>query len=63
MEAYAYASALKPIGQANRTNPLVFDEQGVRDVREVETGPAEDDDVEQTLAVMGGAAGNAGSTT
>ncbi|MFB6577474.1 MULTISPECIES: enoyl-[acyl-carrier-protein] reductase FabV [unclassified Streptomyces] len=50
-----YASVLKPIGRANRTKTLVFDEQGVPEVREVETGPAEGDDVEQTVAVMGGA--------
>jgi enoyl-[acyl-carrier protein] reductase/trans-2-enoyl-CoA reductase (NAD+) len=50
-----YASVLKPIGQANRTKTLLFDDQGVPEVREVETGPAEGDDVEQTVAVMGGA--------
>ncbi|MFD7631267.1 enoyl-[acyl-carrier-protein] reductase FabV [Streptomyces sp. NPDC059851] len=51
----AYASVLKPIGRANRTKTLVFDDQGLPEVREVETGPAEGDDVEQTVAVMGGA--------
>ncbi|MFE6049264.1 enoyl-[acyl-carrier-protein] reductase FabV [Kitasatospora sp. NPDC056446] len=50
-----YASVLKPIGRANRTRTLLFDDQGVPEVREVETGPAEGDDVEQTVAVMGGA--------
>ncbi|MFF1746360.1 enoyl-[acyl-carrier-protein] reductase FabV [Streptomyces mirabilis] len=50
-----YASVLKPIGQANRTKTLLFDDEGVPEVREVETGPAEGDDVEQTVAVMGGA--------
>ncbi|MET9692376.1 enoyl-[acyl-carrier-protein] reductase FabV [Streptomyces sp. NPDC006514] len=50
-----YASVLKPIGRANRTKTLVFDDQGVPEVGEVETGPAEGDDVEQTVAVMGGA--------
>ncbi|MFF3674650.1 enoyl-[acyl-carrier-protein] reductase FabV [Streptomyces sp. NPDC002120] len=50
-----YASVLKPIGRANRTKTLVFDDEGVPEVREVETGPAEGDDVEQTVAVMGGA--------
>ena len=50
-----YASVLKPIGRANRTRTLVFDDQGVAEVREVETRPAEGDDVEQTVAVMGGA--------
>ncbi|GAA2710344.1 MULTISPECIES: enoyl-[acyl-carrier-protein] reductase FabV [Streptomyces] len=50
-----YASVLKPIGRANRTKTLVFDSEGVPEVREVETGPAEGDDVEQTVAVMGGA--------
>ncbi|SOB89042.1 enoyl-[acyl-carrier-protein] reductase FabV [Streptomyces sp. 1331.2] len=50
-----YASVLKPIGRAARTRTLVFDDQGVPEVREVETEPAEGDDVEQTVAVMGGA--------
>ncbi|MDX3383343.1 enoyl-[acyl-carrier-protein] reductase FabV [Streptomyces niveiscabiei] len=50
-----YASVLKPIGRASRTKTLVFDDQGVPEVREVETAPAEGDDVEQTIAVMGGA--------
>ncbi|GGS16635.1 enoyl-[acyl-carrier-protein] reductase [NADH] [Streptomyces nojiriensis] len=50
-----HASVLKPIGRANRTKTLVFDDRGVPAVREVETGPAEGDDVEQTVAVMGGA--------
>ncbi|WP_327324403.1 enoyl-[acyl-carrier-protein] reductase FabV [Streptomyces sp. NBC_01210] len=49
-----YASVLKPIGDAYRTKTLVFDDQGTPEVREVETGPAEGDDVEQTIAVMGG---------
>ncbi|MEU4114818.1 enoyl-[acyl-carrier-protein] reductase FabV [Kitasatospora sp. NPDC028055] len=50
-----YASVLKPIGRADRTRTLVFDDQGRPEVREVETGPAEGDDIEQTVAVMGGA--------
>ncbi|KMO94047.1 enoyl-[acyl-carrier-protein] reductase FabV [Streptomyces roseus] len=50
-----YASVLKPIGRPDRTKTLVFDEEGVPEVREVETAPAEGDDVEQTVAVMGGA--------
>ncbi|MFC5664838.1 enoyl-[acyl-carrier-protein] reductase FabV [Kitasatospora misakiensis] len=50
-----YASVLKPIGRANRTKTLLFDDAGAPEVREVETGPAEGDDVEQTVAVMGGA--------
>ncbi len=50
-----YASVLKPIGRANRTKTLVFDDGGAPEVREVESGPAEGDDVEQTVAVMGGA--------
>ncbi|MFI8434498.1 enoyl-[acyl-carrier-protein] reductase FabV [Streptomyces sp. NPDC079020] len=49
-----YASVLKPIGRASRTKTLVFDGEGVPEVREVETEPAEGDDVEQTVAVMGG---------
>ncbi|MFD9614861.1 hypothetical protein ACFWWS_36395 [Streptomyces sp. NPDC059083] len=48
------ASVLKPIGRANRTKTLVFDREGVPEVREVETGAAEGDDVEQTVSVMGG---------
>lgn len=51
----AYASVLKPIGAPHRTKTLVFDAEGVPDVREVETGPATDDDIEQTVNVMGGA--------
>ncbi|MER7850543.1 enoyl-[acyl-carrier-protein] reductase FabV [Kitasatospora sp. NPDC096077] len=50
-----YASVLKPIGRASRTKTLLFNDQGVPEVRDVETGPAEGDDVEQTVAVMGGA--------
>ncbi|GHE12852.1 enoyl-[acyl-carrier-protein] reductase FabV [Streptomyces alanosinicus] len=49
-----YASVLKPIGAAHRTKTLVFDEDGNPDVREVETEPALGDDIEQTVAVMGG---------
>ncbi|MFJ3875979.1 enoyl-[acyl-carrier-protein] reductase FabV [Streptomyces sp. NPDC090077] len=51
----AYASVLKPIGAPNRTKTLVFDDRGAPEVRAVETGPAEGDDIEQTVAVMGGA--------
>ncbi|WP_405008076.1 enoyl-[acyl-carrier-protein] reductase FabV [Kitasatospora purpeofusca] len=50
-----YASVLKPIGGASRTSTLVFDDEGTPEVREVETAPAEGDDIEQTVAVMGGA--------
>ncbi|MFE2720826.1 enoyl-[acyl-carrier-protein] reductase FabV [Kitasatospora sp. NPDC059327] len=50
-----HSSVLKPIGRAHRTKTLLFDDQGLPEVREVETGPAEGDDVEQTVAVMGGA--------
>ncbi|MGW7577009.1 enoyl-[acyl-carrier-protein] reductase FabV [Streptomyces sp. NPDC054765] len=50
----AYASVLKPIGQAYRTKTLVFGSAGTPEVKEVETRPAEGDDVEQTVAVMGG---------
>lgn len=50
-----YASVLKPVGGASRTKTLFFDDEGVPEVREVETAPAEGDDVEQTVAVMGGA--------
>jgi enoyl-[acyl-carrier protein] reductase/trans-2-enoyl-CoA reductase (NAD+) len=50
-----YASVLKPIGSAYRTKTLVFDGEGVPEVKEVGTPPAEGDDVSQTIAVMGGA--------
>ncbi|WP_326765608.1 enoyl-[acyl-carrier-protein] reductase FabV [Streptomyces sp. NBC_01591] len=50
-----YASVLKPIGEAYSTKTLVFDDRGTGEVREVETQPADGDDIEQTVAVMGGA--------
>lgn len=50
-----YASALKPIGGAHRTKTLVFDGEGRPEVTTVETAPAEDDDIRQTVGVMGGA--------
>ncbi|MEV0187156.1 enoyl-[acyl-carrier-protein] reductase FabV [Kitasatospora purpeofusca] len=50
-----YASVLRPIGAASRTSTLVFDDEGAAEVREVETAPAGGDDIEQTVAVMGGA--------
>ncbi|MER6145941.1 enoyl-[acyl-carrier-protein] reductase FabV [Streptomyces sparsogenes] len=50
-----YASVLKPIGQPHSTKTLVFNEDGAPEVREVETEPAEGDDIQQTVAVMGGA--------
>ncbi|MDY0812595.1 enoyl-[acyl-carrier-protein] reductase FabV [Kitasatospora purpeofusca] len=50
-----YASVLKPIGRTASTRTLVFDDEGAPEVREVETAPAEGDDIEQTVAVMGGA--------
>ncbi|MER5361700.1 enoyl-[acyl-carrier-protein] reductase FabV [Streptomyces sp. NPDC002785] len=49
-----YASVLKPIGETYRTKTLVFDSEGSPEVTTVETGPAEGDDIEQTVAVMGG---------
>ncbi|WP_370415335.1 enoyl-[acyl-carrier-protein] reductase FabV [Streptomyces fradiae] len=49
-----YASALKPIGGTARTKTLVFDEDGQPDVREVATEPADEDEIAQTVAVMGG---------
>ncbi|MEV6566580.1 enoyl-[acyl-carrier-protein] reductase FabV [Streptomyces kronopolitis] len=51
----AHTSVLKPIGEAYRTKTLVFDGEGTPEVKVVETAPAEGDDVEQTVAVMGGA--------
>ncbi|MFE0652045.1 enoyl-[acyl-carrier-protein] reductase FabV [Streptomyces sp. NPDC059534] len=50
-----YASVLKPVGSEYTTKTLVFDEHGGPEVKEVTTAPAEGDDVEQTVAVMGGA--------
>jgi enoyl-[acyl-carrier protein] reductase/trans-2-enoyl-CoA reductase (NAD+) len=50
-----FSSVLKPIGEAYRTKTLVFDEDGAPEVKEVETQPAAGDDIEQTVAVMGGA--------
>ncbi|MFF1715122.1 enoyl-[acyl-carrier-protein] reductase FabV [Streptomyces sp. NPDC058268] len=49
-----YASVLKPIGSPYTTKTLVFDESGAPEVKEVTTASAEGDDVEQTVAVMGG---------
>lgn len=51
----AHTSVLKPIGEAYRTKTLVFDGAGTPEVKVVETPPAEGDDIEQTVAVMGGA--------
>ncbi|MFI7340878.1 enoyl-[acyl-carrier-protein] reductase FabV [Streptomyces sp. NPDC050085] len=50
-----YASVLKPVGSPYTTKTLVFDESGAPEIKEVTTAPAEGDDVEQTVAVMGGA--------
>ncbi|RST14627.1 enoyl-[acyl-carrier-protein] reductase FabV [Streptomyces sp. WAC05374] len=50
-----YASVLKPTGSPHTTKTLVLDEHGAPEVKEVTTAPAEGDDVEQTVAVMGGA--------
>ncbi|WP_369214224.1 enoyl-[acyl-carrier-protein] reductase FabV [Streptomyces flavofungini] len=50
----AYASALKPVGSPHTTKTLVFDEHGAPEVKQVTTAPAENDDIEQTVAVMGG---------
>ncbi|MGW6054150.1 enoyl-[acyl-carrier-protein] reductase FabV [Streptomyces sp. NPDC055189] len=49
-----YASVLKPVGSPHTTKTLVFDETGAPEVKEVTTASAEDDDIEQTVAVMGG---------
>ncbi|WP_326810407.1 enoyl-[acyl-carrier-protein] reductase FabV [Streptomyces scopuliridis] len=49
-----YASVLKPVGEAYRTKTLVFADGGAPEVKEVETQPAEGDDIDQTVAVMGG---------
>ncbi|MEX0171526.1 enoyl-[acyl-carrier-protein] reductase FabV [Streptomyces sp. LMG1-1-1.1] len=50
-----YASVLKPVGAPYTTKTLVFDQDGAPEVKEVTTEPAEGDDIEQTVAVMGGA--------
>lgn len=49
-----YASVLKPIGSACRTKTLVFDKDGTAELTEVELPPADGDDIEQTVKVMGG---------
>ncbi|MFD7572625.1 enoyl-[acyl-carrier-protein] reductase FabV [Streptomyces sp. NPDC059810] len=50
-----YASVLKPVGAPHTPTTLVFDEHGAPEVKDVTTAPAEGDDIEQTVAVMGGA--------
>ncbi|KUL36536.1 trans-2-enoyl-CoA reductase [Streptomyces sp. NRRL F-4489] len=50
-----YASVLQPIGEPSRTRTLVFDDAGAPEVKEVETAPAAEEDIAQTVAVMGGA--------
>lgn len=49
-----YASVLKPVGSPHTTRTLVFDDLGDPEVKEVTMAPAEGDDIEQTVAVMGG---------
>lgn len=49
-----YSSVLKPVGQAHRTKTLAFDDSGAAEVREVVMEPAAGDDIDQTVAVMGG---------
>ncbi|OEJ23633.1 trans-2-enoyl-CoA reductase [Streptomyces agglomeratus] len=49
-----YSSVLKPVGSPYTTKTLVFDEYGAPEVKDVTTAPAEGDDIEQTVAVMGG---------
>ncbi|MFI0240213.1 enoyl-[acyl-carrier-protein] reductase FabV [Streptomyces sp. NPDC016845] len=50
-----HASVLRPIGAPYTTKTLVFDEDGAPEVKDVTTAPAGGDDIEQTVAVMGGA--------
>ena len=50
----AYASVLKPIGRANQTKTLAFDEEATPLVTTIETPPAENDEITQTVNVMGG---------
>ncbi|MBP2401018.1 enoyl-[acyl-carrier-protein] reductase FabV [Streptomyces syringium] len=49
-----HTSVLKPIGSPHTTKTLVFDEYGAPEVKEITAAPAEGDDIEQTVAVMGG---------
>ncbi len=49
-----YKSVIKPIGQAQRTKTLVFDDDGTALLREIEVPAAENDDIEATIKVMGG---------
>ncbi|WP_327111212.1 enoyl-[acyl-carrier-protein] reductase FabV [Streptomyces sp. NBC_01341] len=51
---HVHASVLKPIGPPCTTKTLVFDDDGAPEVKDVTTPPAEGDDIEQTVAVMGG---------
>ncbi|MGA8115803.1 MAG: enoyl-[acyl-carrier-protein] reductase FabV [Actinocatenispora sp.] len=50
-----YTSALRPVGSACRTRTLLFDDGCAAEVSEVEVRPAGQDEIDQTIAVMGGA--------
>lgn len=49
-----YTSVIKPFGAAHRTKTLVFDPDGRAGCDEVEIAAANDDDIAQTVQVMGG---------
>ncbi|HEV2633945.1 MAG TPA: enoyl-[acyl-carrier-protein] reductase FabV [Actinocrinis sp.] len=49
-----YSSVLKPIGGPSRTKTLAFDGETGTEVTELETQPAGDDEIAQTISVMGG---------
>jgi enoyl-[acyl-carrier protein] reductase/trans-2-enoyl-CoA reductase (NAD+) len=50
-----HSSVLKPIGETARIKTLVFDDDGTPTVGESTTEPADDEEIAQTIAVMGGA--------
>ncbi|MCX4781831.1 enoyl-[acyl-carrier-protein] reductase FabV [Streptomyces sp. NBC_01264] len=49
-----HTSVLKPLGTPHHTKTLVFDAEGNPDVQAVSIPAAQGDDVQQTVAVMGG---------
>ena len=50
----AYASTLKPIGRPHQTKTLAFDENATPLVTTIETQPAQNEEITQTVNVMGG---------
>lgn len=49
-----YTTVIKPIGDAYRTKSTIFVGDGTAELKEIEVAPAEGDDVQQTVKVMGG---------